>query len=301
MTQEKMTLRQFQRRFQDEKACLDYLFKLRWPRGYRCPRCGHSRHSFHSTRRLYQCSKCKYQVSVTAGTIFHKTRTPLVHWFWIIFLMTRQKSGVSMLSLQSMLGLKTYRTVWTMSHKIRKAMADRDAHYQPGGLVETLQAYLKTNKTGRAQHESESRPSIIVTVENRGDSPGFARMRHVPAMEEESTGKTIRERTPSSGKTENAASKAAKALDIQEAYDELNPLLIAERKPARTRWGRVLMANLTGNIRGVHHGVSEKHLHRYLAEFLYRFNRRVWNSQLLDRALTACVSGSTITYAELKM
>ena len=61
------------------------------------------------------------------------------------------------------------------------------------------------------------------------------------------------------------------------------------------------MANLTGNIRGVHHGVSEKHLHRYLAEFLYRFNRRAWSSQLLNRALLACVSVPTVTYAELKL
>jgi hypothetical protein len=67
---------------------------------------------------------------VTAGTIFHKTRTPLMHWFWMIFMMARQRSDLSMLSCQRMLGIKTYKTVWTMGHKIRKAKADRDCQYQ---------------------------------------------------------------------------------------------------------------------------------------------------------------------------
>jgi hypothetical protein len=70
---------------------------------------------------------------VTAGTIFHKTRTPLVNWFWMNFMMARQKSGRSMLTCQRMLGIKTDKTVWTMGHKIRKAMADRDSQFQLAG------------------------------------------------------------------------------------------------------------------------------------------------------------------------
>ena len=111
MQQESVSLVEFQRRFATEEACMEHLFKLRWPEGYHCPRCGHGSYCFHSTRRLYQCSRCKYQVSVTAGTIFHKTRTPLVKWFWMIFMMARLKSSVSMLSCQRMLGIKTYKTV----------------------------------------------------------------------------------------------------------------------------------------------------------------------------------------------
>lgn len=299
MKQERMTLRQFQRLFQTEKACIDRLFKLRWPNGYRCPRCGHTHYSFHSSRRLYQCSRCKYQVSVTAGTIFHKTRTSLVHWFWIIFIMTRQKSGVSMLSLQGMLGIKSYRTVWAISHKIRKAMADRDAQRQLTGLVETLQNFFTTAGHASGTDGMETRPSIIVEVENRGGCTGFATMRHAtgacpPPSDQTSSGK------PNSG---GAARSAARLPDSEtgfsDEYDRLNPLLISDRKPTRTRSARILLANLKGNIRGVHHGVSGKHLHRYLAEFLYRFNRRAQSSQILNRVLEACLSVPTITYAEL--
>ena len=94
MQQESLSLLAFQKRFRTEKACQKHLFELRWPQGYRCPRCQHDQAFFHRTRHLYACKACGYQTSLTAGTIFHKTRTPLRKWFWMIFLMGRQKSGV---------------------------------------------------------------------------------------------------------------------------------------------------------------------------------------------------------------
>ncbi len=93
MQQEAMSLLDFQSRFFSEEACEEHLFKLRWPDGFRCPRCGHGRYSLVATRQLYQCSACHYHASLTAGTVFHKTRTPLRKWFWMIFLMARQRVG----------------------------------------------------------------------------------------------------------------------------------------------------------------------------------------------------------------
>lgn len=301
MKHDTMTLRQFQRRFRTEQACIRLLFRLRWPDGYRCPRCGHLRCSFHTARRLYQCSKCKYQVSVTAGTIFHKTRTPLIHWFWIIFIMTRQKSGVSMLSLQGMLGMKCYKTVWNMAHKIRKAMADRDAGYQLSGLVETFQAHLRPAKSTAKSPNSGRGSSIVVSVEDLGDSPGFARIRLVHETAAEQSEPANSGALASRAEKHPPATPTHSEGGVEDCYEELNPILISDRKPRRIGWARILMANLTGNIRGVHHGVSEKYLHRYLAEFFYRFNRRAWSSQLLNRTLVACVFSAPITCAELKL
>ena len=100
---EEMSLLEFQQAFGSEEACLKYLFEKRWPEEFQCPHCGHGEYYFLKKRRLYQCRACGYQASVTAGTIFHKTRTPLRYWFWMIFLMSRKKAGVSMLALQKML------------------------------------------------------------------------------------------------------------------------------------------------------------------------------------------------------
>ena len=122
MQQTPLSLMHFQKKFGTEKACQKHLFRLRWPEGFRCPRCQHGEAYFHRSRHLYHCKACGYQASLTAGTVFHKTRTPLHKWFWMIWLMGRQKSGISMLSLQRMLEIKTYKTVWTMGHKIRQAL-----------------------------------------------------------------------------------------------------------------------------------------------------------------------------------
>lgn len=204
-----------------------------------------------------------------------------------------------MLSLQGMLGIKSYKTVWTMSHKIRKAMADRDERNQLTGVVETLRAALGSSRKSSTAEAPNSKSTIVVSVEDRGDSPGLAAMRHVPPTAQVQTDRCEGEESILAQKAPDDAKDGKYKKDICDAYDEVNTFLISERKQKRVRWARILMANLTGNIRGVHHGVSEKHLHRYMAEFLYRFNRRAWSAQLLNRALVACVSASTITFAEL--
>ena len=125
MQQENLSLLAFQKRLRTEKACQKHLVDLRWPQGYRCPRCQHDQAYLHRTRHLYACKACGYQTSLTAGSIFHKTRTPLRKWFWMIFLMGRQQSGTSRLSLQRILVIRTYKTV--ESWDIRSARADRSA------------------------------------------------------------------------------------------------------------------------------------------------------------------------------
>jgi transposase-like protein len=135
MQQKTLSLTQFQKRSGTEKACRKQLFHLRWPEGFRCPRCDHGEAYFHRTRHLYHCKACDYQASLTAGTVFHKTRTPLTKWFWMIWLMGRQKSDISMLSLQRILDIPIYKTVWSLGHKIRKTMGDRDAFYKLAGLL----------------------------------------------------------------------------------------------------------------------------------------------------------------------
>jgi Transposase zinc-ribbon domain len=102
-------LREFDTRFSSEAACREYLFKLRWPDGFCCPRCGGNK-SWPGRAVLRECAGCGYQSSVTAGTIFQDTRTPLRLWFQAMWWMTTQKNGASALGLQRVLGLKQYQT-----------------------------------------------------------------------------------------------------------------------------------------------------------------------------------------------
>ena len=299
MKQAELDLIEFQNKFYSEEACVEHLFRLRWPDGFICPRCGHRRYCFHSTRKLYQCSGCKYQVSVTAGTIFHKTRTPLVKWFWMIFLMSRQKSGVSMLSLQRMLGIKSYKTIWAMGHKIRKAMADRDELYRLVGLVEMDEVFIGPQKPGPPGRGAKGKATVVIAVESRDKHAGFAVMRHVPNAGGEQILAVVQEKMAAETSIRTDGWSGYRTL-ARNGYSHEH-VVVSKDKSAleKLRWVHVLAANVKGNLRGIYHGVSEKHLNRYLAECCYRFNRRFWDSELFNRTVNACVSTNTMTFAEL--
>src|ERR1035438_5063234 len=127
----------FQNRFPTEDICWNYVVKMRWPKGYRCPDCPRAKVYLKPSTRHFACAKCDRQASVTAGTIFHKSRMPLQKWFWAIFLMATSSKGVSMRNLQKHLRIKSYRAVWLMGHKIRHAMIHREGLYRLKGNVQT--------------------------------------------------------------------------------------------------------------------------------------------------------------------
>lgn len=289
----------FSEYFKTEEDCRQYLFKMRWPEGFICPQCGHNEYSYHSTRQLYQCKACKYQASVTAGTIFHKTRTSLLKWFWAIFLMTRQKAGVSAKGLQRMLGLNRYPTAWLMCHKIRKAMEDRDKKYKLSGLIEMDESYFGGNRSGKRGRGAEGKAIVAVSIENRGEHAGFASMKvideatsdELAAVAEE---KFIKEK--SIVKTDGFSSyKYLKKIGFNHISEKANGSDAAKVLP----WVHTLISNAKSAIQGIFHGVSLKHLQRFLDEYCYRFNRRFKESELFDRLVTACVRTFTVTYTEL--
>lgn len=300
MQQESMSLIEFQNKFSTEEDCQQHLFRMRWPRGYQCPRCDHDQAYFLGPRHLYQCKSCGYQSSLTAGTIFHKTRTALRKWFWMIFLMSRQKSGISMLSLKRMLEIKSYKTVWVMGHKIRKAMADRDANYKLAGLVEMDDSYFGAPKSGKRGRGAAGKAKVVVAVENTEDKPGFAKMYQVKKVSKDEINKKVKTHLHQGCIVRTDGWRAYAVFDSEQTKHE--PVVVASGQNAVKvlPWVHTLIANIKGNIRGVYHGVSSKHLKRYLPEFCYRFNRRFWESQMFDRLLTACANTSTITFAELR-
>jgi hypothetical protein len=115
------TLQEFDEWFWTEESCIRYLSRLRWPQGFKCPKCG-SLESWLTSRHLLYCKLCHRQTSVTAGTLFEGTRKPLRVWFQAMWYLTNQKFGVSALGLQRVLGLGSYQTAWTWLHKLRRAM-----------------------------------------------------------------------------------------------------------------------------------------------------------------------------------
>ena len=171
------TIREFQRRFPDEAACREYLFASRWPEGYRCPACGSELATALSTRLLWQCSACRHQASVTAGTVLHKTRTPLHYWFWAAYLMATATPGISALQMQRQVGVPRYETAWMMLHKLRRAMVAPERS-KLIGPVEVDEAYVGGREAGRpgGRYRFGTHAIVAVAVEVRGNGSGRARM-----------------------------------------------------------------------------------------------------------------------------
>jgi Transposase zinc-ribbon domain len=175
------TLAEFQRRFSTEEACRRYLVAAGWPDGYRCPRCTHAEAYPEARGALLQRRACRYQVSVTAGTVTHRTRVAVRDWFWAAYLVTAHSPGFSARQLQRQLGLGRYETAWVMLQKLRRAMIrpDRD---RIAGIGEVDETYLGGAEEGRAGCRwRDSRKSIVVAaVEVRGRGTGRIRLGTVP-------------------------------------------------------------------------------------------------------------------------
>ena len=139
------TLIEFQEQFPNEEACWKALRLVRWPHGFECPHCGHRKSYPIARRRLEQCQSCRHQASLTAGTIFHKTRVPLRVWFLGIFFVARHKQGISALQFQRDTGLGSYQTAWSLLHKVRSALWHR-AEHRLRGWVEADEAYVGSKR-----------------------------------------------------------------------------------------------------------------------------------------------------------
>ncbi len=171
--------------FPDEEACWDYLEWLRWPDGFRCPRCP-SRRGWRLGVGRFECALCGRQASVTAGTIFDKTRTPLRLWFEAAWLMTSQKHGVSALGVQRALGLGSYQTAWAMLHRLRVVMV-RPGRERLGGHIEVDETYVGGVEEGVAGRETQTKLIVAIAVEIRNPKGfGRVRMQSVPDVSKDS-------------------------------------------------------------------------------------------------------------------
>jgi transposase-like protein len=135
------------------------MFKLRFPKGFICPKCGNQTYSFLKSRGLFQCSQCRRQTSLTSGTVMHKTHLPMTVWFWAIYLISKDKRGISATQLATELSL-SYETAWYLLHRIRKAMSQRDMEYLLSGVVELDDTYLDPPKKAGSVVEEPARQKL---------------------------------------------------------------------------------------------------------------------------------------------
>jgi transposase-like protein len=293
--------------FHSEDACRAYLEQLRWPGGFVCPKCSVLDTPSHSTRGRIVCRHCKFQASVTAGSIFDKTRTELRVWFAAIWYVTNQKQGVSALGLQRVLGLGSYETAWTMLHRLRRAMVrpDRDLLH---GEVEVDESYLALtdrkhpiSAKGRQSNTTKAMVAIAVEVVPKGF--GRIRIQRLDRGNQQNLQSFIKETVEPGSKVHSDGSGAYRKIE-ELGFDHKVTVHLGSNIPAHQSMPGVhrVAALLQRWMMGTHHGaVQPSQLDYYLDEFVFRFNRRTSRSRglLFYRLLQQAVATGPVTYGDV--
>ena len=293
-----LTLIEFEERFSTEEDCRNYLFQLRWPTGFRCPRCSNQKAWPLSTVH-YQCTKCDYQVSVIAGTIFHGTHYPLTIWFRTIWWLTGQKNGASALGLKRMLGF-SYPTAWAWLHKLRRAMVTPGRNLL-SGIIEADEAYIGGKRPGKRGRGAEGKSLVFIGTEVNESCIGRIRLQRIPDASAQSLEDAI---------NKNIKAGSTIQTDGWRGYVNLNSIGYTHevvRKdadigdnllPSCHRVSSLLKRWLLGTHQGA---VSHKHLDYYLDEFTFRFNRRTskHRGKLFVRLLENAVQIEPIPFTKI--
>ena len=289
--------------FPDDDACLDYLEYLRWPDGFACPRCKTAR-SWRMADGRFWCEGCRRRVSTTAGTIFHRTRTPLTVWFAVAWNMTCAKNGVSALTLHRLLGFGSYQTAWTMQPLFRTALV-RPGRDRLTGVVEVDETFFGgVNKPGKRGRGAGGKVLVVVAVEQL-EPMGFGRcrLRAIPDAGAATLGQFLRDCVEPGSVviTDGLASYWGATGDD---YDH-QPIFVAGSGATASSLlpGVHRVASLAKRwLMGTHQGAVEgDHLQAYLDEFAFRFNRRKaeFRGLLFRRLLEQAVRVEPATYRSL--
>ena len=298
-----MTFNEFIKRFLTEEQCRDYLYQLRWPKGFACPKCDHDK-AWKIGDVLYECAKCGRQTSVTSGTIFQDTRKPLQTWFTAIWWVTTQKNGASAAGLQQILGLGSYQSAWTWLHKIRTAMVNPN-RTKLAGTVEVDECYMGGEEHGgKRGRGTENKSIVVIGVEllEGKNQMGRARMKVVPDLSGESLQGFIKENVES-GSTVITNGWSSFASIGKSGYKHIVPekYEVADEKNLLPHVHMVISL-LKRWLLGTHQGaVQEMHLQAYLDEYVFRFNRRksAKRGLLFYRLLECAMHIPPTTYTDL--
>lgn len=292
------SLIEFQHLFPDDAACAAHLAAARWPEGFVCPACSHTKAWQLETKAwTFECAGCHRQTSVTAGTVMHGSKLALSVWFWATYLMATHSNGISALQLQKQLGLGSYKTAWLLCAKLRRAMVapNRDVL---SGLVEVDETEIVCRSkddppnVGGGRSRRGKMP-VAGAVEVQGGGPGRIRLiaindysaktLHAVIQNNIATGATV--------KTDGWAAYP-RAPGVNHEPHVIGPMAAHIVLP----WTHRVFSNLKTWALGVYHGLRRRHLQSYLDEFVFPFNRRRTRHAAFRSLLGIGVKISPVTY-----
>jgi transposase-like protein len=305
--------------FQDDNLAREWLEARVWPNGPVCPHCGNVDQDRITALQgkahrpgLYQCAECREQFTVTVKTVFERSKLPLSKWLAALFLLTASKKGVSAHQIHRSLDI-SYKSAWFMMHRLREAM--RSGGLAPmggeGKIVEADETYYGKPETARVSPQRKGRPyknkparnsrPIVALVERGGNVRTF----HVPVADQVTVEKIVRENVARESRLHtdesklyfNASSMFAAHETVTHSHDEY--VRYVDGRAIHTNSAEGYFSIFKRGMRGVYQHCKEKHLHRYLAEYDFRYNHRVklgFNDLMRAEVLAANITGKRLTY-----
>lgn len=297
---------EFQAWFATDADCLDYLEWLRWPHGFVCARCGHAE-GWRLGDGRFKCTACNARTSVTAGTIFDRTRTPLTVWFTVCWMFASGKDGISALSLWRTLEIGSYQTTWAMLHRIRSVLVhpDRD---RLSGTVEVDETFIGGKEPGLSGGRARGKKVLVGIAVEVHEQKGLGRCRMAPLADASlpSLHAFVTDHVEPGSTVITDGWSGYNGLDKHGYVHEPNSQRAAHARgedPNKLLPGVHRVASLVKRwLLGTHQGsVDDAHLPAYLNEFVFRFNRRRSRSRgmVFYRVLELAVSHAPVRYHDL--
>lgn len=292
---------EFEKMFTTEEQCLDYLKEFRFPEGYLCRKCHHDEYWLNK-RGIMVCKSCRNELSITSGTIFHRSKLPLVIIFRALWWMVAQKNGVSAVGLQRVLGIGSYRTAWAWLHKFRRLMVFPGRN-KLSGKIEVDETLVGGKKAGKRGRGAEGKSLVVIAVEIMEKGTGRVRMSLISDASKKSLGKFINDNIEPGSNLITDGWKGYTGI-LKKGYhhkieDKTKMLDGEEILPNVHRIASLLKRWLLGTHQNY---IGEGYLSYYLDEYTFRYNRRKSNSRglLFQRLVKQAVLHEPVEYKSIK-
>jgi transposase-like protein len=293
-----MNLTDLMTRFPTDDRCRELLERLRWPNGATCPRCQNADIARFDAK-LQWCSKCRYQFTVTTGTVFNDSHLPLIKWFTATLILCEAKKGISANQVMRTIGIGSYKTAWYLCHRIRAAMVEAN-RAKLNGVVEMDETYVGGRHHGKRGRGSENKEIVIGIRQRQGELRFF----HAADVRSGTLEKYIRENiaddceilmTDDLGQYRGAARRAGHGRKHRTIRHRLG---IYVQGDIHTNTVESAFSLLKRGVIGTWHRLSAKHLQAYCNEMEFRFNRRK-NPNLFIETLRHMVTAPALPFAKL--
>ena len=280
--QKGLGMAEFMALYGTEELCHDALVAMRWPDGFVCPKCAKRRYSFCAPKKLFQCSSCHRQTSVRAGTVFHKSRTPLTKWFLAMHLLTGSKNDIASLELARQLDVK-WDTAWLIKQKLMEVMLQRNAIYKLSGDIQVDDAYQGGEKAGKPGRGAANKLPFVAAVATRDGRPIYIQLRCLSGFTKDAIKAYARANIAPGSRVLSDGLNCFKGIVAAGLAHVIKITGGGRPKGLDFKWINTGLGNVQSAIKSTLRSCDARHTPRYLAAFEWRYNRRFELPKNLER------------------